>query len=476
MRSITMIGAPVSRRSVLLGASALALTGGASDEAAAGASLSVHPQDSLFTTPVSIELSGVNAGAHIRLELFLKDEAGTLWRSAGLYAVDSRGRVNPGTSLSRGGTYSGVDADGLWWSMLPVGESDVRAFQSGATVAAHMMGGPAVKAGAERTYRLCATAEDICLADRTISRRFLDPDVEVIPVQEARLRGRAFVRRSRQSSRGAILVMTGSGGGGEAAFSPLLASAGYDVFSIAHFNWPGRPPTLANIDLEYFAEAIKWMKVRFGAARVAVQGASRGGELALLLGAYFPELVAGVTAIAANSHVFPGWTDEAGWTVPAWTLRGRPLPFVSLGPAAHLESLSPVDPRIQRNGILLAPFYDHSIKQATERAAIPVERISAPVLLISGEADGLWSSSAGSSRVIRRLERANSAFPHHHLSLPNVGHVIRPPQQITSLSRSMYHPLAKNFFDSGGEPQPTGVAGWTVWDALIKHYALIFGV
>ena len=53
---------------------------------------------------------------------------------------------------------------------------------------------------------------------------------------------------------------------------------------------------------------------------------SRGSEAALLLGAYFPQLVNGVIAGVPSSVVNPGWPDTSQ---PAWTLGGRPLPAVS---------------------------------------------------------------------------------------------------------------------------------------------------
>jgi pimeloyl-ACP methyl ester carboxylesterase len=68
---------------------------------------------------------------------------------------------------------------------------------------------------------------------------------------------------------------------------------------------------------------------------VLVAGHSRGGEAALLLGAFLPQLVNGVIAGVPSSVVNPGWPDQDR---PAWTLGGRPLPAVStseFGQPAH---------------------------------------------------------------------------------------------------------------------------------------------
>ena len=99
---------------------------------------------------------------------------------------------------------------------------------------------------------------------------------------------------------------------------------------------------------------------------VLVAGESRGGEAALLVGAYFPELVNGVIAGVPSSVVTPGaWPDTSR---PAWTLSGRPLPAVS--PSEFGQ------PNPPGNG----------------RAVIPVERIRSPLLLPCGEQDLVWPS------------------------------------------------------------------------------------
>ena len=114
--------------------------------------------------------------------------------------------------------------------------------------------------------------------------------------------------------------------------------------------------------------------------RVYVVGASRGGEAALLLGAYFPDQVNGVVAGVPSDSVkgdFPS-TGEA-----AWTLRGRPL---------------------------------------TENDLIPVERIRGPVLLSCGGQDLVWSSCLFTESARTRLRQAGFRYPVTDLRYPDAGH------------------------------------------------------
>jgi pimeloyl-ACP methyl ester carboxylesterase len=96
-------------------------------------------------------------------------------------------------------------------------------------------------------------------------------------------------------------------------------------------------------------------------------GHSRGGELALLLGATYPAAVNGLIALVPSSKVEAGLTADGQETSEsAWTLHNRPLPSIP----------------------------------------IPVERIDGPVLLVSGTDDRLWPSSDATDAITTRLHQA----------------------------------------------------------------------
>src|SRR6202035_2628930 len=110
-----------------------------------------------------------------------------------------------------------------------------------------------------------------------------------------------------------------------------------------------------NIPLEYFARALTWLagQPNVDAHHIYVNGASRGSEAALLLGAYYPNLVAGV--IAAT----PGNTALCSYPAcdaPAWTLNGQALPYTH-----QFNLTSPSD---------------------NPAAVIPVEHIQGSILMI----------------------------------------------------------------------------------------------
>ena len=156
-------------------------------------------------------------------------------------------------------------------------------------------------------------------------------------------------------------------------------------------------------------------------------GASRGGELALLLGATFREINA-VAAWVPSGVVF--WAlglAEPGDTRPrvAWTFRGRPLPYLQ----ENNTSGDPEPAREPGRPVAYAPFYRSHLRdtRAVERATIPVEKIRGPVQMVSGVDDQMWPSSDLADIALRRLERHRHPFPFRHLKYPEAGHAILPP-------------------------------------------------
>ena len=184
----------------------------------------------------------------------------------------------------------------------------------------------------------------------------------------------------------------------------MLASHGFASLALAYFGYDGLPNTLENIPLEYFETAIHWLGAQNGvrADRLAIIGASRGGELALLLGATFPQIKAVVGYVAASSSRPGDNTLE-----PAWTFRGGPLPYVR-----------------DFDTIFSAARGEPVAMQSASAAVIHAEKINGPVLLISAKDDRLWPSFQMSDQIMQRLAQYRHPYPDKHLSYDGAGHLI----------------------------------------------------
>lgn len=237
-----------------------------------------------------------------------------------------------------------------------------------------------------------------------------------LEVADVGFRGQMFSPEVR-NPRPAVLVIGGSGGGlvGQSYIAAGLADAGFPALAIAYFKEAGVPDQLEAIPLEYFATALEWLAGQPGvdAEAVVTWGVSRGSEAALLLGVDYPELVHGAAALVPSNVTLCAYPSCPR---PAWTLNGTAIPFQTLfGPTA-----------------------------ASADAAIPVEEITGPILLVCGEDDRTWPSCPMADAIVARLERQSNGLPHVLLGYPGVGHEIgnlRPASdKVTSGQFSPYPP------------------------------------
>jgi hypothetical protein len=175
---------------------------------------------------------------------------------------------------------------------------------------------------------LSAVAPGRAAAHVTVRRLWLLPGVtehDLRPSTDG-FYGEFFSPASGGAARPGVLELGGSEGGltvvEEAA---ALASHGYTTLALAYFGEPGIPATEQNIPLEYFARALRWLTAQpdVDPNRLVVDGASRGGEGALILGVYYASLVHAVIAQTTSSVVECGFDASEQCAGAAWTLHGE---------------------------------------------------------------------------------------------------------------------------------------------------------
>ncbi len=316
-------------------------------------------------------------------------------------------------------------------------------------------------------YSLTAEIGGRVAATAKLERLLVADGIKRIPVSERGLRGALFVPPGEGRHPG-VIVLGGSGGGLHEGTAAYLASKGYVALALAYFSYEDLPKFMENIPLEYFETGIHWLKERNEVLddKIAVVGESRGGELALLLGATFPELGA-VVAIVPSGLVWAGFgAANDAEERPAWTYRGQPLPFIGFG---HLTPKQQKEMAAipEANPMTGTPYSLVALEDraAVERASIPVEKINGPVLLVSGRADLMWPSSVMSEMVMQRLAAAKHPFPDRHLSYEGAGHAIPFPNMPTTVNY-VHHPIAKVDVAFGGSPEADAAAADS-WEQII---------
>jgi dienelactone hydrolase len=213
-----------------------------------------------------------------------------------------------------------------------------------------------------------------------------------------------------------VLLIGGSGGGigWQDYMGRLLAERGIVAMGVAYFALDSLPKDLERIPLESFDRAVEWLMKQpyVDAKRVGLGGVSKGAEAALLVAASHPELK-GVAVFSPSGVVFQSITRDFRNT-SSWTRGGEEVPFVKYGSAPQ--------------GSPLVDYYMSGLKQATpavlNAATIRVERIGAPILMLSGRSDTMWGSGYLADMIASRL-RANGFRPgFENIVYPDAGHLI----------------------------------------------------
>lgn len=218
----------------------------------------------------------------------------------------------------------------------------------------------------------------------------------------------------------AILILGGSEGGlGNSTKRNALAlqAEGFSVLQLSFYRAPGEPHNLELVPLETFSAGLAWLRRQpaVDPDRVGIVGGSKGAEAALLVATRHPELRA-VVAGMPSSVVWEGLSwEDSGRFGSSWSERGRPVDYLPNGGWQWTFDVS----GIYRTALENLPRHPG--------AAIPIERSSAPVLLICGEADALWPSCP-MARQLQLRARQYSRPELTVLAYPDAGHgVFGPP-------------------------------------------------
>jgi dienelactone hydrolase len=404
--------------------------------------LEASPADALTDEVLSIRLAGVPADAKVTVAASAADEAGSRWRSEARFVVGPEGAVDVGDVAPSSGSYDRADPMGLLWSMgPPEGAKDPR-FR----MPWH---------GFEVELEAMADGER---ASATVRRRFAAAGVERVDVEEPDLTAALFLPPTPGPHPG-VAMFHGSGAGiaGLAPSGALLASHGFAALVLGYFGVPGRPRTLCEVPLESLAAGVDRLRGHEAVVggRVAALGTSVGAEAALAMASYIDGLeLAAVVGVAPSSVVWQALGDGRPPDKPRWTLGGRPLDYARVrGERLFWQILieNPLRRFVRRQPELhTARAYEAGLRQpAARQAAIPVERINAPLLLLAGEDDQVWPAVEMAQAVLTRREREHAD---RLVTYPHTGHIsLRPPGVPTTVLRSgelAFGGTAAGFFDA----------------------------
>ena len=410
----------LSRRPVLVAlAVLLTLAGGTTACSGQVAPTILLPPEATVDQAIPLRAEGLAPGSPVTVRAATADAQGRPWTSVAELVTDAGGRIDTATSSSSGGTYTGVDVAGPFWSMRP---------PPGVNAAPYpFLSGTDADVDVELLSR-DAGAPARELARTTVRRPVAEPaaGVTATPFAEAGLVGDLYVPQDRPGPHPGVLLLGGSEGGRpDPAYATLLASRGYVVLGLAYFGVDGLAPELSGIPVEYGLAAADRLAARPEVAGqpIGVHGTSKGAEYALLLATSAPRRFDAVVAIVPSDLVWPGLAP--GPPRSSWTRDGVDVPFAqATGPDASSAEPAPLAPgEAMRTSGFFEQTYAAMTPHERATARIPTERIEAPVLLVSGGDDGIWPSTPQAERAAEPL-RARGEDRVRVLDHPHGGHFV----------------------------------------------------
>lgn len=269
----------------------------------------------------------------------------------------------------------------------------------------------------KKTYKIPIAIITLLVIGYLIADAILFDGIQPKYITENGFQGNYFVKKTTQNTTCVILI-----GGGQWGdyWAQNFAKKGMAGFSLPYTGKKGLPKLPEEIELEYFENAIKWLRNQkeVNPNKIVLMGASRNAELALILAATFPEVVSGVVAYAPSAvswsnTVLPYNSDVLK---SSWKYKGMDIPYVPMDKIVGNDS----------DSIQMIAYWKKGLakKDWVAKAAIKVEKIKGPILLFSGKDDAVWPSSTMADSIAQRLKKKKFEYSFQNIKYENAGHLI----------------------------------------------------
>jgi pimeloyl-ACP methyl ester carboxylesterase len=417
----------------------------------------ISPNPALMDDRITIRVMGLHPNREVTIRARSRDQRDCWWHSSAVFRARQDGSIDVSAQAPTSGAYTGVDAMGLFWSMVPDrSRLSVPAFFSVVDWFKPIV----TEIDAVSDHR-------VTVGTTQVVRHFAGTGVRAETFRNDGVVGILY-RPGDNRKRHGVILLGGSEGGFPGPEGAMLASRGFVVLALAYFGASGLPATMQRIPVEYFGRAIHAMQSlpEIGGGAVTMIGASRGAEGALLVGSTYPE-INGVVGVSSSHVLWEGATARMLPGGPAWTNGDRPLPYVPLhiGPVFAARY---VWSTVSGSSISLKPmFLDSLSRVATDDVHIPVERIQGPVLLVSGSDDKKWPSALMSARAIERLRRNHHPYGDELVTYERTGHWIPSAYLPTGGLRG------RMADEIGGTPNGSASAQRQWWPKMLQFLAAI---
>ncbi|CAL4116917.1 unnamed protein product, partial [Meganyctiphanes norvegica] len=341
------------------------------------------------------------------------------------FRADNNGCVDVSNSESLGGSYNGLFPMGLIGCLKPAPhEYKYTRFFKRDVEKPNIVDVSVYSEHLDDTA-LYSENVDAPLASLTHQRHYMAPGVQKIPVRYGKVRGSLFLPPGPGPFPG-VVDMFGTAGGLLEYRSAQLASRGFASLALAFFAYEDLPKALEEFDLDYFREAVDFLlrHEKIISDGIGVIGTSKGGDLALCMATFIPEIRACVAINGSNACI--GANFRAGHElIPS-------LPYFDISKV-----------RMHDDGIMetISSVPDSRLHP---ESVIPIERSNSAFLFLVGVDDRDLNSEFLAQEAFRRLKHNNYPNSYEVSSYPGTGHLLEPPYSahcVASFQHSFMCPI-----------------------------------
>ncbi|KAF0023710.1 hypothetical protein F2P81_024340 [Scophthalmus maximus] len=354
----------------------------------------------LFDRLVQVKVEGLAPFKPVELRSKLVDDRGVIFKASALYQADDAGQVDVCHAPSLGGSYTGVEPMGLFWSMAP------------------------------------DTAHS-----KLLKRNVLSPTlVEMAAV-------------SRETGKGpfpGIVDLYTLGGGLSEPRACLLANKGFVVLALAYYGYQDLPKNPKNLDLEYFEEAVTYLRSQpeVKGPGVGIISISHSGALALSMSS----LLEGITATVCINGC------SANCVIP---LHYKDIVIPPLHPTVE-------NVKISDSGLInIRDVLSGATLEKNRASLIPIERASCRFLFAVAEDDQNWNSALFAQQAAATL-RLHGKASFQVVAYPKAGHFLEVPHM--PHCPSGFHAAVGGVVLFGGEPKAHSVAQLDLWERVQEFF------
>ncbi|XP_066916203.1 acyl-coenzyme A thioesterase 2, mitochondrial-like [Clytia hemisphaerica] len=414
--------------------------------------LKVSPSLSHTTEKVSITGNGFKPDSPITIQstLICLEEGFDFQSYAHIY-TNRDGCFDLKTNESVGGTYTGIEDMGLFWSMEKQGKAfPMSTFTNGL-----------------QNLRYCFSVFDGHVDKfeghtgnaKVVITRYIARAVERILLRNHNFKGTLFVPE-RATKAPAIITLLGGNKKKNVKehFASYLAHQGFVTLALAFFGVEGLPKMYdeSPIRMEYFEEAIEFLRQHDSVdpEKIGVLGSSKGGDIAYAMMSHLPQIKA---VCCMNGCIAPLGSDVLykGYRTPKIPGDISKVRFITDNVVDTIRTVN--DP------------YDHS------ECIHQIHQSKADLFIVVSLKDTIFPVSRHAQLAKQRMDEAGK-INYQIIEYQNMGHLIELP----NLPICLYdkHPLFEGLmlFFGGDDKKLISKDHVSVWTDVVKFFKSSFTV